>query len=338
LKKTAKGKSNGKQDVARLAALKILSSPDIFAQLQGALHGLGLAGWEIPLGLGVCFAAASRFNPYPQRVQIQEETPGTAEYITRSIAPLLPPGDVIIIDPTDEKPWEQFVQSPNDKVLYIPSTVMESEIGLSQFDVHGDRIIREIPERKNGRVVTHKQEVKGRFVCISADRPDWELRRSRWLTMVQKDRQAATPSATAPPNLEEWQEVDRLLKERAQRRVLFPEWGQIVVEQMREQNDKALRHVPSMLQMWRTMCVIRSFQRAATATGKSLVASFEDLAEAILLAKKVFREGCWFPSPKKIFNEWPARYVRTGVISPVTGKSIVYEKREEPTHWQSVLP
>jgi hypothetical protein len=209
---------------------------------------------------------------------------------------------------------------------------------LIQFDVNGDRIVRVTPERKNGRVFSQRQEVKGRFVWISTDRPPWELRRSRWVTIVQKDRQAVTPSGTAPPNLEEWQEVDRLLKERAQQRVWLPEWGQIVVEQMHERNDKALRLVPVLMSMWRTMCVIRSFQRPATGAGKSLVASFEDLAATILLAKKVFREGCWFPSPKQVFEELPARYVRTGVISPMTGKPLVYERQTEPTSWQSVLP
>ncbi len=337
MKKTAKGNTSGGRD-ATAAALKILRSPDIFAQLQGALHGLGLAGWEIPLGLGVWFAAASRFQSYPLRVQIQEQTRGTAEYIVRSIGPLFPPEDLIRIDPTDEKPWERFAQAPDNKVLFLPHMVMETDAGQIHFDVHGDRIIRETPERRNGRFVSQAQEVKGRFVCISADRPAWQLRRSRWLTMVQKDRQAATPSGTAPPNAEEWQEVDQLLKERAQRRVWLPEWGQIVVEQMYERNDKALQHVPVLMSMWRTMCIIQSFQRPATRKEGSLVASFEDLAAAILLGKKVFRDGCWFPSAKKVFEALPARYVRTGVISPVTGKALTYERLAEPTRWQSVLP
>jgi hypothetical protein len=337
LKSKARGNVGKKLD-ANAAALKILSASDLFSHLRGALLGLGLAGWEIPLGLGVHFAAVSRFQPYPLRVQIQQQTEGTAEYILRSITPLFPPRDVIIIDPAEEKAWEQFAQSPNDKVVYIPQLDMRTDAGTIHFDVQGDRIVREIPERKNGRIVNQTQEVKGRFVCISTDRPDWQLRRSRWLTMAQQERQAAPASGMGLPNFEEWREVDRLLREGAKRRIWLPDWAQIVVEQMFERDDKALRHVPALMQMWRTMCLIRSFQRAATGTGKSPVASFEDLAAAILLAKKVFREGHWFPSAKQIFEALPTRSGRTGVISPVTGKAIRYERQREPTRWQSVLP
>jgi hypothetical protein len=337
LKKTAKGNTSGGRD-ATAAALKILRSPDSFAQHQGALRGLGLAGWEVPLGLGMRFATASRFQSYPMRVQLLEETEGTTEYITKSIAPLIPPGDLLVMSPTDEKVWAQFAQSPNDKILYIPRMAMVTDAGMIEFDVQDDRIVRRTPERNNGRVVNETEEVKGRFVCISSDRPDWNLRCSRWLTMVQRDGKAATQSWAPPPDPDVWHEVDRLLKVRAQRRIWLPEWEQIVVEQMCQRDDRALRHLPALMQMWRTMCLIRSFQKAEIGTGKSLVASFEDLAEAILLAKKVFREGAWFPPVKTVFDGLPARYVRTGVISPVTGKALLYERHEEPTRWQSVLP
>ena len=155
---------------------------------------------------------------------------------------------------------------------------------------------------------------------------------------MQRDTQATTQSSSRSTSHEEWLEVNRLLKERARRRIWLPDWEQIIVEQMYRRSDKALRHIPALMQTWRTMCLIRSFQRPATEKQSSLVASFEDLAEAIMLGRKAFRQGSWFPSAKQVFDQLPARYVRTGATNPVTGKSVVYEKRPEPARWQSVLP
>jgi len=148
LKKTTKSKSNTSS-----TALDILKSHDFFSRLQGKLRSLGLAGWEIPLGVTTYFATVSRYQSYPLRIHIEERTKGTANYIVQSIAPILPPEDLIIMDPTDEQAWTRLEQSPNDKVLYVPQMIWETETEPFTIDVEDDRIIRQIPREEDGRVI-----------------------------------------------------------------------------------------------------------------------------------------------------------------------------------------
>jgi hypothetical protein len=105
------------------------------------------------------------------------------------------------------------------------------------------------------------------------------------------------------------------LKKQAQLPIVLPEWEQTAVEQMCERDDRAMRHIPAVLQSWRTMCLIRSFHTVENSKATSLQGTFEDLAATTLLARNVFREGGWFPSAQKIFEELPEPNDRTGLIN-----------------------
>jgi hypothetical protein len=86
------------------------------------------------------------------------------------------------------------------------------------------------------------------------------------------------------------------------------------------------------------MRLIRSFQAKENDHAQLLQATFEDLAMATSLAKKLFKEGSAFPSCKNLFQELPNEPPRTSVLNPVTGKGLVYERSVERVHWQSLLP
>jgi len=87
------------------------------------------------------------------------------------------------------------------------------------------------------------------------------------------------------------------------------------------------------------MCLIRSFQVDKNTNAESLQMTFEDLAAATLLAKAVFREACWFPSPQKVFNRLAKASERTAVMHPVSGKPVVYERwqKQQATNYESLL-
>src|SRR4029077_14233797 len=133
----------------------------------------------------------------------------------------------------------------------------------------------------------------------TVDRPFELAQQSRWLAMRQKEEQRKASTIKLPPlrdhALKEVHTVERLHKKRARLPIVLPEWAQIPTELMCERDIRAMRHIPAFLQMWRTMCLIRSFQSEWNDKAASLQASFEDLAAATLLAKKIFREACWFP-------------------------------------------
>jgi hypothetical protein len=327
--KTIKRSDGRKPRAAAMVAQETLRSIHFFSNLRGALRSLGLAGSEERMGVGAYLAATSRFQEYPLRVQILERTEGTARHIFRKVGKILPPDCMGTISPTPDKEWDRLAEALNEKFVFIPEWEAATKNGVARLDVAGDRIVRAIPEKSDGRVVKQFDEIEGRFACISGGRP-WELgQHPRWLTMVQPEREKAEPGLAPPLNVQEWIEVQRLLKDRARLPIHLPEWEQLVVEHMAERDDRALKYVPALIQAWRTMCLIRSFQDEKNDGAKVLLATFEDLAAATLLAKKVFREGCWFPSSQKLLAKLPKLQDGTSVINPVTGKPVIYRRREK---------
>jgi hypothetical protein len=71
------------------AALKTLQSPFFFSRLKDVLREIGLEGEE-KAGIAVYFSATSRFLSNPLRVFVEQQTEGSAKYIFRSVAQLLP--------------------------------------------------------------------------------------------------------------------------------------------------------------------------------------------------------------------------------------------------------
>jgi hypothetical protein len=338
VKKGVKAVPELNHPAAIISAFGMLRSPNFFSLLREALRNTGLAGREVWMGVGVYFVATSRFQPFPFREQIQEMTEGTAPHIVRKTATLLPPGDLITIRPTSEKKWTQLAESPNGKLVFIPDLTLNTENGLARLEVTGDRIIRAMPVALDKRILVDFKEIEGRFACVSGDRPEWSARLSRWLTMRQAERQEVAPGVTAEFDLEPWHEVQSLLRQRARLPIVLPEWEQLVVEEMSERGDRVMRHVSTLLQMWRTMCLIQSFQSPENDKATSLQATFEDLAVATLLGRKIFREACWFPSCKKLFIRLP-KQDETRVLHPLTGKAVVYvrSKKVAPVQQQPTL-
>jgi hypothetical protein len=319
------------------AAAATLRSEHFFSILRGVLQGIGLVGKEEWMGLGVYFVATSRLQPYPLRLDIQERTEGTATYIVGKVSSLLPAGHMVTITPEGNKQWKRLAESPDQKIVFIPQWEGTTKRNDVRVEVRENRLIRVTPLRRNGRVVEQFDEVKGGFAFISGER-SWS-KDARWLTMVQPERQevsSESPSCLSQRETKEWHQVQRLLEQRAQLPIVLPEWEQVVAEEMCERDDRALRHLPVVLQIWRTMSLIRSFQSEKKDGTGFLHATFEDLAAASLFARRVFKEGCWFPSCKKVFGKLGKSYDRTRVMHPVTGRPVVYARegeREEAVEW-----
>jgi hypothetical protein len=321
------------------SAMQQLRSTNFFLSLRGDMRRLGLAGLEELIGLGIYFIAVSRSQEYPLRGQIREQTEGTAAHMVRNEAKFLLPGDVVKVTPTGEKGWARFSAAPDRKLVFIPTWQTDAEPGAVRLDVGGDQLARWTPVRADGRVVEQVIEVPGRFACISVERPDPWVPKVRWLTMVQPDRQQVAEETSIFPDpetdFEVWHEVDRLLQERARLPVVLPEWEQAVLELAFEKGGRALQHLPTLLQMWRTMSLIQSFQSELDSEASSIMATFENLASAMLLGRKAFKEASWFPSCQKIYDKLARPGERTSVINPVTGKAVQYQRRQKkaPVHY-----
>ena len=338
--KTASSKSDSTAELK--SAQNTLRSAQFFSILQGALQNLGLTGWELRAGVGAYVVAVSRFLHHPLRVQIQEQLKGTAAYIVETVAKLLREQGVVTITPANEREWARLFQSTDEEIVFIPEWGKD----IAAIEVRQDELVKTIPtmREKEKRTVVQIQIQEGRFACMSLGRPFTTYRPIRWLTMRQPEQQKSTPDHKANlsrANISMWLAVQKLLKKRSDVvEIVLPAWEEVVVEEICELDERAAYHIPAFLVLWKTVCLIRSFQFESNATAETLQATFEDLAVAILLAKKAFREASWFPSPQKLFNRLGKDGNRTGVMHPLTGKPVAYEcrvQKEEPPKYESLL-
>jgi hypothetical protein len=326
---------------ARKVALETLRSRNFFDILRGSLRRMGLAGEE-RFGIGLFFVWISRFRPNPLRVYIQEATPGSATYLVRRVAKLLPSNQRVGIFRDLDQAWPHFEKYPKHKVVYLPpkreSGSWKSEL---QLDFLENRLTATWPVDRGGRVVERKRTVEDGFVLVSAEPPPYWKNLTRWLTLrLPSPREGLSDAESVDKKeLAEWLEVQELIEERSQVPVFLPEWEELVIEKIC-QDERSRRHVPAFLIAWKTMCMLRSFLADGKEAEHDVIeGDFESLAATAALLKKVFREGCWFPSTAQIYDTVTKPASRTGLVNPVTGKALTYFHREDrkPVRYHSLL-
>ena len=324
----------------RMAALETLQSKNYFDFLRGALRDAGLGGEEA-LGIGMYFIVMSGLQRYPLRLGIQESTEGAANYIIKRVAKLLLPATIITVDPTQDTDWGHLRQSPVHRTVFAPEWHVDSEDGgYARLIVQPDGIVRTIGTKRSGRVFEDAEKVNGSFAFISGEGISGWPGGPRWLSVRKTERKgtAVRRVSLRDQEIETWHEIQRLIQGRAQMQVILPEWTQTAIEQMCV-DQRAAVHIPTFLQCWKTMSLVRSFQSGGDDAPEIVHAGFLDLAAAVLLSKRLFREAKWFPSPKKVFESISPLGDRTGLIHPVTGKGVNFDHTEKsPTKWQTLLP
>jgi hypothetical protein len=333
---------------ATTPAFDMLRSLDFFTELRTALGRVGLAGEE-GFGVGVYFVEASRFFPNPLRLCVQEQTDGGANYVVRRAAKLLQPGSFVELPSDSVQAWSGFTKNPARKVVYLPdgdgACGRESS---TRFEITQNQISRVVPVKRDGRIVEKREDVEVAFACISTDHRDWMRDSSRWLTMrLDKPPQQKGPKANSffrhPISLDEeqtvqWHRLQDLIRERAQRGIVLPDWTDVVVEETCKDSDAA-RHLPAFLQAWKTTCLLRSLPLSEKEIDRrgGLHADFTDFAAAGSLLRKLFLEGHWFPPTRSIFEKVKSVGGDAGFIHPITGKGIRYRHRSKPVRWRSVF-
>ena len=331
---------------ARDKADEWLRLQQFFQRLSGAMTGVGLPGEE-GLGIGVFFVFISRLQPYPLRLRIREETPGTANFIVKKVSKLFAPGTMITVSPSTSQDWDRFAEAPNGKVAFFPE--LEAEIKTNRyrrFDIQQNRLVRIVAVAQDDdldgdkrfveEAIKDSDVIQGSFACVTPDRfPDYK-KRTRWLTMKQPPQRDAVPAgehSLDDDEVEIWHEVQALLEERARLPILFPDWMQLVVDEMCEKGEKHAVHVATLLQSWRTMTLLHSF---GSRDALVLKPTFMDFAATIALTKKLFIEAKSFPSAKKVFQQISAPGQHEGLFHPVTGKLISF-RHQYQTKFRNLL-
>lgn len=314
--------------------LALLGSAAFFAQLRGALARAGLRGEE-KFGVGVYFVMISSVCPKPLRVAILETTEGGAEYVVRCVSRLFEPGTICGVD--TQCRWTRLKRNPTQRVAYVRQW---SDGGLPEdihFETKGNQLTRITGQKCNGRFVPTAEVIEGRFACIAQQYPWESADRSGWLTIRLPVPTHSAPNGIIPLGDDEiamWVEVQRLLQERAEVPVVFPDWADAFVEQTCDRRGAV--YLPVFLRAWQTMTILRSFVGDGIADqlrvrGNVLQAGFDDLAVTSLLLRSVFQQGSWFPPVAKIFNAAFHAGDERGVINPITGKGVRYTWRPDRT-------
>ena len=100
-------------------ALSRLRSVHFFDVLRGTLRDLGFAGQE-KFGIALFVVALSRYFTTPLRLHVQQSTKGSAAFLVRSVAKLLPNNHRVGIYRDLADAWASFEDSPNDKLVWVP--------------------------------------------------------------------------------------------------------------------------------------------------------------------------------------------------------------------------
>lgn len=186
------------------------------------------------------------------------------------------------------------------------------------------------------RIVETPHVIAAPFVCVAPEYPRGQFGErgdgTRWLSIKLPAPQSSSSSAVATLNKTEmacWFEIQRLLRDRAEVPILLPEWGDIMIGQA-SQDERSAPHIPAFIEAWKTMTLLRSFQRTEEDQQRdAIVATFEDLASTALLMRGVFQEGRRFPSLNRTADAALRVGDSTGVVSPITGKGVKYQRSDD---------
>lgn len=314
---------------AKVKPLQLWGSMDLFTHLRTALRGVGLLGREA-IGVGVYAVMESRFLPSPLRLEIEDRKQGTAAQIVQRGAMLVKPGSLVTIDPMSNDDWSQFAAAPNDKVVFIPRWVATcGKHKYAYLDLQNNKLTRIVGSDEPKKEKETVQEVEGRFACISAERALTKMR-PRWLTLKGDalTTEVLAKSTLTSAEKDTWHEVDRLLRRMGRLPVRFPQWEELVLEDICSISSRAGQFIPAFLQSWTTVCMLRSFRYDLEL--ERLKPSFSDLAAmTMLFPKALYREPSRFPSATKIFTRISQPGQEDGAQNPLSGKGRRYRRKPE---------
>jgi len=321
--------------VKKISRLEFQGIVDFFTHLRSALHSVGVPPELFDIATGIYIVGISRSLTYPLRLAFPRIKQTTGPLVA-AVAQLFKPGTVVTVDPGNQKDWDDFADSPDEKLLYIPrwATTLPNG-GYAYLDVKKNTLIRVLGTEKGEETTV---AVTGHFACIAGEPLPLGWARPRWLSIKPSATSKAELSSSrlTPAQKATWHEIDSLLRSIGELPVTIPRWQQLVIEHICETNKRAGYVVPVFLQAWRTLAVLRSFRYDHQLD--KIKPSFADLAATTLaFPTKLYGEASRFPSAQKVFDLITRPGESDGVQNPLTSKGKRYRHKPAPLKLQPII-
>jgi hypothetical protein len=167
------------------------------------------------------------------------------------------------------------------------------------------QLVHSVTVLQDGQFVEQKRITKGPIAAISTTTRDKvEVDdETRHLSVRVDESPAQTtrvmeaaleePDGLSAEELQAWHQAQRLLQNRAEFPIVFPEWFQPIPQSVRNDDVVARRYFPAFLQACKTVALIRSFRQdeAELQRQGKITVKFTDLAIAALIFAPVFAQS-----------------------------------------------
>jgi len=298
--------------MAKRKAKELLASGDFFHQFVRAAKKKGLVGEEVN-GLVLLVVCISRLLSRPLHVFVKGKSSAGKNFLARLVLSFMPKRAVTEVTSVSDQAWNYLNKDFRHTVIYLQeSNEQAGNMEPLRLLISEGKLIRLVPEFRGKQRLTQKYVAHGpvsshatttknrlqlddenRHVSIRIDESEEQTRRILKASTKPEDGLSRTERFT-------WRFVHRLLEKRIGVEISFPSWFSKVADQVPADDLRSRRYYPAFLEVCRTICLIRSFQRHAGEV-RRLEVDFVDYAISSLLFDRVFVESL---RPGKSVNEY----------------------------------
>jgi hypothetical protein len=296
-------KKKPEEDQSRAEARKLLASPRFFNKFLAAVERAGLIG-ERKNALVLLIVVVSRLLRRPLSALVKGMSAAGKNWLVTRIFLLMPRGRVRELSSLSERAWNYLKDYFRHRVIYLQERGGEAggTVHPMRLLISEQKIVRLVTQWIDGKRVTKKFVARGPVAAISTTTKsgleiDDETRhvslfvdespeQTRRIVQAYARQERVLPEAEVLI----WQMVHRLIEERADLEIVFPEWFDEVAASTFVNDVIVRRYFPAFVEACRTVCLIRSFRRELPEGGKITLA-FSDFAIAALIFDGIFVES-----------------------------------------------
>jgi hypothetical protein len=289
---------------AREEALKLLQSPHFFSEFIHTVKKAGLVGEE-QNALVLLVVVVSRILAHPLNAFVKGLSSSGKNFLVKLILLLMPRSAVKEITSASAQAWNYSRSDLRHRVVYL----QEQNEAAGTIDpirqlISEGKLVRIVPKYENGKLVTKKHVTYGPVAAISTTtkdrlKKDDETRhisirvdqsKEQTRRIVKSYTQQREPLSRK--DLRTWHAVHRLLEEKVETEVVFPDWFEEIPDRLFVDDLSVRRYYPAFVEACRTVCLIRSFQpgRKLSKQG-ALIVDFADFAITTLIFDPIFVES-----------------------------------------------